>query len=230
MGCLSPMSPAPPTDDADQHSRRVCSRRRRHFPSGLEKQPQSEHPPLADGSRPGYRQPGGSRGWEAVPGPWPPPRPAPQLLPLGPAPWVRHSRLCSGPSHQPHAGDGASLLPPPSLAPSNILWAPGSAHHHVPPHCPCTSLSFPVVLGHHIPQKSSQTRAVTGGGGGRGLVGPGPAPHCIPFGPPDGLCEPGCCLQAPGRWVAGPGNPPPPPLGRSLHTPGPGPSAAGTVS
>ena len=156
--------PAPPTDDADQHSRRVCSRRRRHLPSGLEKQPQSEHPPLADGSRPGYRQPGGSRGWEAVPGPWPPPRPAPQL-PLGPAPWGRHSRLCSGLSGQPHAGDGASSLPPPSLDPPSILWAPGSAGHRVSPHCPCTSLSFPVVLGHHISQKSSQIRAVTWGGG-----------------------------------------------------------------
>ncbi|XP_019833404.2 apoptosis-inducing factor 3 isoform X4 [Bos indicus] len=42
-------------DDADQHPRRVCSWRRCYLPSGLEEQPQSEHSPLADGSRPGAR-------------------------------------------------------------------------------------------------------------------------------------------------------------------------------
>ena len=76
-------TPLPSTDDADQCPWCVCGWRRCHLPSGLEEQPQSEHSPLADGSRPGYHQPGGSRGREAVPGPSLPPGP-----PLSCCPWV----------------------------------------------------------------------------------------------------------------------------------------------
>ena len=51
-----------PTDDADQRSGRVCSWRCCHFPPRLEKQSESEHPTLADGSCPGYGQPCGRIG------------------------------------------------------------------------------------------------------------------------------------------------------------------------
>ena len=173
----------------------------------------------------GTTSPEAAGGGRPSPGPASP-RPAPQLLPLGPAPGVCHSRLCSGLSGQPHTGDGAGLLPPPSLDPSSILWAPGPAATVSRP------LSLPQPLLSRCPQtlRSSEVLANPCSHPGGRLVGPGPAPHCIPFGPPDRLCEPGCRLQAPGRWPSGPGNPPPPPLGQSLHTHGPGPSAAGTAS
>lgn len=78
-----------PTDDADQHPRRLCSWRCCHFPPGLEKQSESEYPTLADGSCPGYGQPCGRMGeWESVPGSQLPPGP-----PLSCWPWVLVSGL-----------------------------------------------------------------------------------------------------------------------------------------
>lgn len=76
-----------PTDDADQRPRRVCSWRCCHFPPGLEEQSESEHPTLADGSCPGYDQPGGRTGKGEMGGsPKVSASPCPplQLLALGP--------------------------------------------------------------------------------------------------------------------------------------------------
>ncbi|XP_032459587.1 apoptosis-inducing factor 3 isoform X4 [Phocoena sinus] len=166
-------------DDADQCPGCVCSWRRCDLPPGLEEQSESEHPTLADGSCPGYHQPCSSLGWEAVPESQPSPGQPPQLLALGPAHWVSHSRLCGSLSSQPHAGgQGGSQRPPISdlcPVPSRHPISPATVPHLAGPSTSQPLLSF-CPQRHmfcRIPHQPVQSPRE----GERGLVEPGPAPY-----------------------------------------------------
>lgn len=212
LGACPTHEPAP-TDECRPHPQRVCSWRRCHLPSGLEEQPQSEHP---------HWQMAHARGGTASPVAAASPGPPLSCCPVGPAPCeglpLRALQWLIRPaSHR----RWSRLAAPAFLDPSASSGRPVPAHS---PSLPCPSLSFPLFSNICVPQKSSPTHAVTGVGR---LVEPRSAPTASPLGHPTD-CEAGHTCRP---WEVAVWAWKPVPLrGRSLHTPGPGPSAAGTAS
>lgn len=89
------------------------------------------------------------------------PRARPSAAACGPCSWGLPLRALQWPirpaSHRRWSRLAATSFPRP-------LQHPLGAQFRAPAHCPCPSLSFPAVLKHRVPQKSSPTHAVTGGG------------------------------------------------------------------
>ncbi|XP_042090138.1 apoptosis-inducing factor 3 isoform X2 [Ovis aries] len=92
------------------------------------------------------------------------PRARPSAAACGPCSWGLPLRalqwLIRPASHRRWSRLAATSFPRPLQHPLGAQFR----RHSAPAHCPCPSLSFPAVLKHHVPQKSSPTHAVTGGG------------------------------------------------------------------
>ncbi|XP_069413475.1 apoptosis-inducing factor 3 isoform X1 [Ovis canadensis] len=91
------------------------------------------------------------------------PRARPSAAACGPCSWGLPLRALQWPirpaSHRRWSRLAATSFPRPLQHPLGAQFR----RHSAPAHYPCPSLSFPAVLKHHVPQKSSPTHALTGG-------------------------------------------------------------------